>query len=172
MDVSTLTEEQKDKINAALNGTSQSCTHLTSAGACYWKEKQSDGRQQSAIDFFMKLYNAPIARVAIENPVGIMSKIFRKPDQIINPFQFGDPYRKKTCIWIRGFSILEHTNIVDPIASWHSGSVRGGIKKDGTRTKSSLPALHSSSKIRSKTFPGIAKAMAEQWVGKNEEEIK
>jgi len=141
------------------------CTHLSSAGAGYWPQKQKDGRQKGAIDFFFKLYNAPIQKIAIENPTGIMSTVWRKPDQIINPFQFGDPYRKRTCLWLKNLNLLVPTNEVEPIASWHSGSTRGGKKKDGTRTKSKLPALHSGAKMRSKTFPGIAKAMAEQWAG-------
>lgn len=139
------------------------CTHLAASGAPSWKQKQLDGRQSEGIDFFMAIANNSCNYIAIENPTGIMSKKFRKPDQIINPYQFGDPYRKRTCLWLKGFPLLLETNIVNPIASWHSGSTRGGIKKDGTRTQSKLPSLHSGSYKRSKTFPGIAKAMAEQW---------
>lgn len=140
------------------------CTHLASSGAVYWKQKQEDGRQEQAIDFVMEIYNSN-SKVCIENPSGILSTIWRKPNQIINPFQFGDPYRKRTCLWVKGLPELKITPelLIEPIASWHSGSTRGGIKKDGTRTKSKLPALKSGSKSRSKTFPGIAKAMAEQW---------
>lgn len=142
------------------------CTHLSSSGAVYWPQKQQDGRQKSAIDFFMALFNAPIQKIAIENPVGIISQVFRKPDQIINPFDFGDPYRKKTCLWLKNLPPLIqliNPREVEPVASWHSGSTRGGLKKDGTRTKSKLPALHGGWKKRSLTFPGIANAMAEQW---------
>lgn len=139
------------------------CTHLTSAGAVYWPKKQKDGRQQAAIAFIFALRYAAIPKIAIENPVGILSKVWRKPDQIINPYQFGDPYRKRTCLWLKSLPALIPTNIVEPIASWHSGSTRGGKKKDGTRTPSKLPALHSRWKKRSLTFQGIADAMAEQW---------
>lgn len=139
------------------------CTHLSASGAVYWKEKQKDGRQAQAIRFFEFFTYLKTKRVCIENPTGIMSKVYRKPDQIINPFQFGDPYRKRTCLWLKNLPLLKPTNIVIPIASWHSGSTRGGIKKDGTRTKSKLPALYSGWKKRSITFQGIADAMAEQW---------
>ncbi len=148
------------------------CTHLTSSGAVYWPAKKSDGRQQKAIDFVFKLYNSCIHRIAIENPVGILSRVWRKPDQIINPYNFGDPYRKKTCLWLKNLHLLVHIKdddlflkktYIKPIASWCSGSTRGGRKKDGTRTPSSLPALHGGWKKRSLTFLGIAKAMAEQW---------
>ncbi len=139
------------------------CTHLSSSGAVYWPEKQKDGRQREAITFVNTLFHSGIKRVCLENPVGILSTVWKKPTQIINPFQFGDPYRKKTCLWLKGLNKLVPTNIVEPIASWHSGSTRGGKKKDGTRTPSKLPALHGGWKKRSLTFQGIADAMAEQW---------
>jgi hypothetical protein len=136
------------------------CTHLAVSGAAWFKEKIADGRQQEGIDFFMKLVNAPIEKIAIENPVSIMSTKYRKPDQIINPFQFGDPVPKKTCLWLKNLPLLTPTNIVKP--EYIIG------KKDGKK----YSIIHYQSvgkdpeergKIRSKTFPGIAKAMAEQW---------
>lgn len=139
------------------------CTHLSSSGAVYWKQKQKDGRQKEAILFFEFFTFLKTPQVCIENPVGIISTVYRKPDQIINPYQFGDPYRKKTCLWLKNLPLLTPTNIVEPIASWHSGSTRGGLKKDGTRTKSKLPALYGGWKKRSLTFQGIAEAMATQW---------
>ena len=139
------------------------CTHLCSSGAVYWKQKKEDGRQELAAEFFRLMFSPLIEKICVENPSGIMSTIWRKPDQIINPYQFGDPYRKRTCLWLKGLPLLKPTNIINPIASWHSGSTRGGVKKDGTRTKSKLPALHSGWKKRSLTFPGIANAMATQW---------
>ncbi len=148
------------------------CTHLSSSGAVYWTEKKADGRQQKAIDFVLRLYNSDIPKIAIENPVGILSRVWRQPDQIINPYNFGDPYRKKTCLWFKNLPLLQHNaeddlfykkTHIEPVASWHSGSTRGGKKKDGTRTPSKLPALHAGWKKRSLTFQGIADAMAEQW---------
>ena len=143
------------------------CTHLCSSGAVYWPQKQVDGRQRAAADFFLSLVNAPIHRVAVENPVGIMSRLYRKPDQIINPCQFGQPFLKKTCLWLNGLPLLVPTNVVQPTKHWHGGSPRGGKKKDGTRTASKLmTALKYGWKERSRTFQGIATAMADQWGAK------
>lgn len=139
------------------------CTHLSSSGAAYWPQKKADGRQGLAVDFVLRLYNSFIPKVAIENPTGLLSTVWKKPSQIINPYHFGDPYRKRTCLWLKGLPPLMSTALVTPIASWHGGSTRGGKKKDGTRTPSRLPALHSGWKNRSLTFPGIANAMADQW---------
>lgn len=90
------------------------CTHLAVSGAAWFKEKIADGRQQEAIDFFMKLINAPVDKIAVENPVCVMSSKYRKPDQIINPFQFGDPTPKKTCLWLKNIPLLVPTNVVEP----------------------------------------------------------
>jgi len=143
------------------------CTDLCSSGAQYWPEKRTDGRQQRAIGFVVRLEIADIAKSAIENPVGVLSTAWRKPDQIIQPFQFGDPYMKKTCLWLKGLPALKPTNIVEPVAHWHGGVRRGGKKADGTRTPSKLPtALKYGERERSRTFQGIADAMAEQWGGR------
>ena len=123
------------------------CTHLCSSGARYWKEKQADGRQQAAIDFFMTIANNHCPRIAIENPVGIMSTKWRKPDQIIQPWQFGHGEIKTTCLWLKGLPPLESTCVVD--------GRRGRILE--------LSPSAERAKIRSKTYPGIAVAMAEQW---------
>lgn len=141
------------------------CTHLCGAGAPSWKEKQKDGRQQSAIDFVYAIRDCDCERIAIENPTGKLNTIWRKPDQIINPFQFGDPFKKRTCLWLKGLPLLNPTNVVEPEFHYTSNSARGGLRKDGTRAKSKLPIFKAwdSPKERSKTFPGIAKAMAEQW---------
>lgn len=159
-DVSELLSKKWDMIIAF-----PPCTHLSSAGAQYWKEKQKDGRQHDAIDFVLKIYNSECERISIENPTGILSTIWKKPDQIINPFQFGDPFKKRTCLWLKGLPKLIETDVVEPKYHYLSSSTRGGLLKDGTRKKSSLPIYRSwdSAKERSKTFPGIAKAMAEQW---------
>jgi hypothetical protein len=140
------------------------CTHLSSSGAMYWGRKQASGEQQQAIQFVLRIASAGVDRIAIENPTGILSTVWRKPDQIIHPFQFGDPYMKRTCLWLKGLSKLIPTDIVEPVAHWHGGVRRGGLKKDGTRTPSKLPtALKYGMKERSRTFQGIANAMAEQW---------
>lgn len=134
------------------------CNHLASSGAQYWPQKKADGRQQKAILFFQALINAPINKICVENPVGIMGTIYRKADQIIQPWQFGEPYNKKTCLWLTGLPALLATNIVEPRYNWGTNSWRSGSRK-----KSNLPVLKSSSKERSRFFSGIAEAMAAQW---------
>ena len=137
------------------------CTHLAVAGAPSFDEKRRDGRQQMGIGFFLAftaLDHVPM--VAIENPVGIMSNIYRKPDQIVQPFMFGDPIRKKTCLWLKGLPPLEPTNVVEPdVIEYANGK--------GTDTPWHMDSLKLSpferQKARSKTWPGMAKAMATQW---------
>jgi hypothetical protein len=131
------------------------CTHLAVSGARWFKEKRADGRQQQGIDFFMQFAKCKCEKVAIENPVGIMSTIWRKPDQIIQPWQFGHPEQKTTCLWLKGLPLLKPTNIV----------------KGREQRIWKLPPGKDRGKIRSKTFPGIAAALAfqfTQWA--NEEE--
>lgn len=123
------------------------CTHLAVSGARYFKEKQNDGRQQAALDFVGLLLNANIRRIALENPVSIISSKFRKPDQIIQPWMFGHGETKATCLWLKNLPCLKPTNIVD-------GREQRVWK---------LPPSEDRWKIRSKTFQGIADAMAEQW---------
>jgi site-specific DNA-cytosine methylase len=89
------------------------CTHLANSGAKWFEQKKKDGRQQSAIDFFMLFANASCERIAIENPAGIMSTVWRKPDQIIQPYQFGHPCMKRTCLWLKGLPPLIPTDVVD-----------------------------------------------------------
>ena len=89
------------------------CTHLASSGARWFKEKQKDGRQQSAVDFFMRIVNANATKIAIENPIGIMSSKYRKPDQIIQPWQFGHGETKATCLWLKGLPKLTATELVE-----------------------------------------------------------
>ena len=132
------------------------CTNLAVSGARHFAEKRADGRQQASIDFFMKFANAECDRIAIENPVGIMSTHFRKPDQIINPWQFGHPETKKTCLWLKNLPPLEETNNVYEYMMTLPLKERSRIHWMGS----------GHSKERSKTFPGIARAMAEQWAGK------
>ena len=140
------------------------CTHLSVAGAAHWKIKQTDGRQQQGIDFFMAFAEAPCEKIAIENPPGIMTRVHRKPDQYIQPYEFGHPYKKKTGIWLKGLPCLCPTNIVEPTAYW--SQPHGAAYKNKSMLLNSCGG-HRASKIRSKTFPGIAKAMAEQWGGLN-----
>jgi len=141
------------------------CTDLSAAGAPTWKIKQADGRQQKAIDFVMNMANSDCDNIAIENPTGILSSAWRKPDQIINPWQFGEPYKKRTCLWLKGFPLLQPTNIVEPLFHHTSNSTRGGLLKDGTRKKSALPIRKAwdNAMERSVTFQGIADGMAQQW---------
>lgn len=132
------------------------CTHLAVSGARYFAEKRRDGRQQEAIAFFMEFVNAPVQRICIENPVGIMSSIFQKPDQIIQPWQFGHPESKKTCLWLKGLPLLEPTKILRLPASGHwSNQTPSGQNRLGP----SPDRAH----VRSRTYSGIANAMAQQW---------
>lgn len=123
------------------------CTHLAVSGARYFEQKRKDGRQQQGIDFFMEFTKADCEKIAIENPIGIMSTHYRKPNQIIQPWMFGHGETKATCLWLKNLSELKPTNIVD------------GREQRIWR----MPPGPDRAKERSKTFPGIAKAMAEQW---------
>jgi len=134
------------------------CTHLAVSGARWFKEKQKDGRQQQGVDFFMSLVNCSIPRKAIENPIGIMSKKYRKPDQIIQPYEFGDPSRKATCLWLEWLPKLVPTKIVEP--DLYTCSNGKTFSRD---YMVSLSAGDDRGKLRSKTYPGIAQAMADQW---------
>ena len=143
------------------------CTYLTVTGNRWFnidrygeKAIQRHKDRKDAIDFFMAFANADCEKIAIENPVGIMSSEWRKPNQIINPWQFGDSYEKKTCLWLKGVSELKPTNIVEipPRIKYDSGKSMPSWYAEAWH----LPK-EERAKIRSKTFPGIAKAMAEQW---------
>lgn len=136
------------------------CTHLCVSGAAWFEEKRKDGRQQQGIDFFMAFTNTDIPKVVIENPVGIMSSVWRLPDQSIQPYHHGDSYSKTTHLWLKGLPLLVRSDVVD----------RGEfvVAKSGKRMSkwfSDAWKLGSAerSKVRSKTFPGIAEAMATQW---------
>jgi len=138
------------------------CTHLATSGARWFKQKQQDGRQQQGIDFFMQFANADCERIAIENPVGIMSTKYRKPDQIIQPWMFGDPFQKSTCLWLKNLPPLTPTEIVD------KGEFKEWVDSKTGRTKRQSVwsyKLPGDGHNRSKTFSGIAKAMATQWGG-------
>jgi hypothetical protein len=156
------------------------CTHLTVSGAMHFKQKIADGRQKQGVDFFMAMINAPIERIAVENPIGIMSKKYRKPDQIIQPYFFGDGFTKTTCLWLKNLPLLQHYKTVDLFNDkvTHvdtSKEYKEWIcKKTGKMKRQQMwyynALLNAKTKeerstIRSKTFPGIARAMAEQWGG-------
>lgn len=131
------------------------CTDLAVSGAAHFAAKRADGRQQRSIDFFMQ-FTRLTCPFAIENPVGIMSRLYRKPDQIINPYQFGDSVSKKTCLWLNGLPLLVPTKIVPPSRYITAPSGRRYPEwcwKTGG----------GSGKKRSKFFAGIAEAMAAQW---------
>lgn len=134
------------------------CTHLASSGARHFAKKIADGRQQQGIDFFMAIANAPIPKIAIENPVGVMSSKYRKPDQIIQPRQFGDEAQKSTCLWLKWLPLLTPTNIV---GKWEFYTAPSGKRLPKRYNDTSVK--WDRQKSRSKTFPWIAKAMAQQW---------
>lgn len=148
------------------------CTYLTVTGNRWFNiEKYGDKaleryeKRESAADFFMNFANALCEKMAIENPIGVMSTLYRRPDQIIQPYWFGDHARKSTCLWLRGLKPLKPTDMVDP----------GEIRKGGFSVGASLDMARDengkilpwndpeTARIRSRTFPGIARAMAEQW---------
>jgi site-specific DNA-cytosine methylase len=136
------------------------CTHLAVSGARHFKNKIKDGRQQEAIDFFMKLINAPINKICVENPICIMSSKYKKPTQIIRPFQFGENSTKGTCLWLKNLPLLKPTNIIE--ITYHT--TKSGRRYDSWWFESSLISDYKKrSNFRSKTFQGIANAMAEQW---------
>lgn len=116
--------------------------------------------REDAVDFFMLFANADCPRIAIENPVGIMSSKYRKPDQIIHPYHFGDPFEKTTCLWLKGLPKLVYTDVVQPPPrlKYDSGKSLPAWYADVWGKNKNERAL-----LRSKTFPGLAKAMAEQW---------
>lgn len=138
------------------------CTHLAVSGAKHFEQKRKDGRQQEGIGFFMRIVNSDIRMVAIENPVGIMSTVWRKPDQIIQPYYFGDKSRKTTCLWLKNMMPLKHDKKDHVNPEIHTCKNGKTFSKD---YMVSLAAGENRGKLRSKTYPGIAKAMAQQWGG-------
>ena len=130
------------------------CTHLAVSGARWFTEGRKPlSLRFEAAAFFMKFAEADIPRIAIENPVCVMSTLYRNPDQIINPWQFGHPEQKKTCLWLKNLAILQETDNVYDYMMTLPPKLREKNHWMGS----------GHSKERSKTFPGIAKAMAEQW---------
>jgi len=127
------------------------CTYLAVSGARWFKDRQEE--QEQALDFIRTLLSAPIEKIALENPVGVISTKIRKPDQIIQPWEFGHDASKRTCLWLKNLPPLEPTNIV--IKDRYANQTPSGQNK--------LGPSEDRSKIRSITYQGIADAMAEQW---------
>lgn len=133
------------------------CTYLTVRAQHWNKVRDRHIEKSTAINFFLA-FTRLLCPYAIENPVGIMSRLFRKPDQIIQPYQFGDPYMKKTCLWLHDLPVLSYTKQIQPEGPVYIG-------KNGRKLywHDALPKSVDRAKVKSKTFPGIAAAMAEQW---------
>lgn len=151
------------------------CTYLTNTANKWLKDQpprksgalvgaERRAAREKAAKFFMELANAPIEKIAIENPVGYMSTKWRKPDQVICPTMFGHPEPKKTCLWLKNLPNLIPTEIVEP--EYHTTKSGKRIPKWYAYADKSKGQKHRA-KLRSKTFLGIAKAMAEQWTKKN-----
>lgn len=141
------------------------CTYLTLAGNKWFKPEFADRfpertkQREDAINFFMQFVNADCEHIAIENPVGVMSSNYRRPDQYIEPFYFGDPEKKKTGLWLKGLPKLQPTNIVDPVII----HCKSGANEPRWHMETMKLPPEERARARSKTFPGIAKAMASQW---------
>ena len=144
------------------------CTFLSNAGIGWFNEERYGNKARlrkkkrlEGFDFVIKLANANIKHIAIENPTGWLNSHFRKPEQIIQPWQFGDKESKRTCLWLKNLPILKHTKIVNPkIYGYYKKGKKKGMPIYGN---SYLKFSEDRGKIRSKTFKGIAKAMANQW---------
>jgi hypothetical protein len=150
------------------------CTHLAVSGAPWFEQKIKDGRQKEGINFFLSLANSNIKHIAIENPVGIMSNIYKKPTQIIQPYYFGDEFKKTTCLWLKNLPKLYHNKQIDlfennishvkpVIIQYNSKKSKTGKRNYSGGAAKWYKNKDERSKDRSKTFPGIAKAMAKQW---------
>jgi len=150
------------------------CTYLTNAGTRHYSRRINpehkvaarEKKREEAAMFFMLFANAKCDKIAIENPVGWMNSSHRKPDQIIHPFYFGDNFKKRTCLWLKGLPPLVPTDMLPPPEPMYicKGRLSGG-KKIGwcEGIKGTKGGQEGRAKARSKTFPGIARAMAEQW---------
>ena len=153
-DVTPLLREQWDLVIAH-----PPCTYLTvAANKWHTNNPQREVMRQHAFAFFLKCYNANSPRVCVENPIGVVSTLFDKPDQVIQPWQFGHRERKGTCLWLLGLPKLVSTKIVEPEEPI-------SVSKSGKKSYSMswLPASSVRHHLRSITFQGIADAMAEQW---------
>jgi len=150
-----LTEAQKPGWDLVI--AHPPCTDLAVSGARWFEKKRRDGSQQRSINFFMAFADLSCPKIVIENPISIMSTKWRKPDQIIQPWEFGHPETKATCLWIKGLDLLSPTNDVSAIMETLPNAIKHRVHN--------MPPGPNRSRERSKTFPGIARAMAEQWGG-------
>lgn len=132
------------------------CTHVSVSGSRYFAAKRMDGRQQSGASFILMLSKADIPRIAIENPVGILSTLWRKPEQVIQPWQFGHPESKATCLWLKNLPPLMPTDVLTKPS-------RGHWDNQTASGQNKLGPSPDRWKVRSTTYAGIAQAMAEQW---------
>lgn len=129
------------------------CTYISNMSNCRIKEPGRVEKRREGMEFFMRLVNAPIPRIAVENPRGLPEREYRRADQIIQPWQFGHPASKATCLWLKGLPLLLPTQIVEPIRKW-----------DGKRWRTWVDIMpEHTGKARSVTFQGIGDAMANQW---------
>lgn len=138
------------------------CTFFANTGARWFNDHRYPNRykdRDKALEFFMLFANHPCEKIAIENPIGSLSRLYRKPDQIIHPYYFGENISKATCLWLKGLPKLKPTNIVE--VEYMTTST--GKKFSKWYWESSILPLKQRAKFRSKTFQGIANAMAEQW---------
>lgn len=149
------------------------CTHIASTGQWAYKKNKPISLREDGVNFFMEFVKADCDKIAIENPVGIMSTRYQKPTQIIHPWQFGDEAEKTTCLWLKGLPKLEPTKIVGKGETFdYVNPKTGGIKHYPKWMMDALKAKtpEERSRLRSKTFPGIAKAMATQFIEYLQEE--
>ena len=149
------------------------CTHLCASGARWFNNPATPNKpmqQKKAISFFLAFTDLKCEHVAIENPIGIMSRIYRKPNQIVQPYWFGDHARKSTCWWLKGLPNLVADNLVDEGESFTWGDGKNRQPK-WYRDAWNLPPKERA-KMRSKTFPGMARAIAEQWGNYLKENLK
>lgn len=137
------------------------CQKLSKAGGANWKRPGFKEAQAQAFKFVIALWNAPIPSICIENPIGWLNSNWKKPKQRVHPYHFGDPWTKETCFWLKSLRPLMPTEIVKPIGNW----VKPGNVRPHRKFYSVPEGANGSPKNRSKTFPGIARAMAEQWGG-------
>lgn len=147
------------------------CTFLTVAntyitrGCSKYTPAQASERREKAVEFFMAVANAPVPRVCVENPVGIMSTRWRRPDQIIQPWQFGDDASKATCLWLRGLPLLTPTNVLP-------GGRRARRANQTPSGQNNLGPSPDRAMLRARTYPGIAAAMADQWDASHHAKIR
>ena len=139
------------------------CQYLSYAANRYWNRPGRQAERDRALDFFLELYNADIPRVCIENPVGLPNTVFRAPDQLIEPFYFGDRQRKRTCLWLRRLPPLEHRATLELFGDQTHTDPPEPIYTDRTGKARYFTDANHGGHARSRTFPGIARAMAEQW---------